>query len=56
MTETSLLYKELSYEIQGAAMEVRKNFGSGHKEIVYANALTEELKLKGHTVRKRKNN
>jgi GxxExxY protein len=38
-----LLYKELSYKIQGAFMEVRKNFGPGHKEIVYQNALAEEF-------------
>jgi len=38
-----LLYKDLSYQIQGCLMEVRKNFGPGHKEIVYQNALAEEL-------------
>lgn len=39
-----LLYKELSYRIQGAAIEVRKDFGSGHKEQVYQKAFEEELK------------
>lgn len=39
-----LLYKDLSYQIQGAAIEVRKDFGSGHKESIYQNALAEELK------------
>lgn len=41
-----LLYKELSYQIQGAAIEVRKNYGSGHKESVYQSALAEEFRLR----------
>ena len=41
-----LLHKELSYEIQGAAIEVRKNFGPGHKEKIYQNAYKEELELR----------
>ena len=40
---TILLHKELSYEIQGAAIDVRKNFGLGHKEAIYQNAYAEEL-------------
>jgi len=40
----NLLYKDLSYQIQGAAIEVRKNFGPGHKESIYQNAFAEELK------------
>jgi len=39
----NLLYKELSYQIQGAAIEIRKDFGSGHKESIYQNAFAEEL-------------
>lgn len=42
----NLLYKDLSYQIQGAAIEVRKNFGPGHKESIYQNAYAEELKLR----------
>ena len=42
----NLLYKDLSYQVQGAAMEVRKNFGSGHKESLYQNAFAEELELR----------
>jgi len=42
--KVELLYKELSYQIQGAAMEVRKNFGSGHKESLYQAAFAEELR------------
>lgn len=38
-----LLHKDLSYELQGIFMDVRKNFGPGHKEIVYQNAIQEEL-------------
>lgn len=51
----NLLYKELSYQIQGAAIEVRKNFGSGHKENVYQNAFAEELKLRGINFRREEN-
>ena len=43
MNKVDLLYKDLSYEIQGAAMNVRKNFGSGLKENIYQKALEEEL-------------
>lgn len=43
MYRDDLLFKELSYQIQGAAIEVRKNFGSGHKESLYQNAFAEEL-------------
>ena len=38
-----LLYKEFSFRLQGIFIEVRKNFGPGHKEIVYRNALIEEF-------------
>jgi GxxExxY protein len=41
-----LLYKELTYQIRGAAMEVRKNFGPGHKEVLYQRAFAEELALR----------
>lgn len=50
-----LLYKELSFSIQGAFMEVRKNFGPGHKEIVYQNALREELGDRNIPFEKEKN-
>ncbi|HPN96636.1 MAG TPA: GxxExxY protein [Candidatus Moranbacteria bacterium] len=50
-----LLYKDLSYNIQGAFIEVRKNFGPGHKEIVYQNALQEEFVTRGISVEKEKN-
>ena len=42
-----LLHKELSYQIRGAAIEVRKSYGLGHKERLYQRALGEELSLRG---------
>ncbi|MFH1656962.1 MAG: GxxExxY protein [bacterium] len=50
----NLLHKTLSYQIQGAAMEVRKNFGSGHKETIYQNAYAEELELRSINFSKEK--
>jgi len=41
-----LLYEKLSYEVRGCAMEVRKNYGPGHKERLYQNAYAEELTLR----------
>ena len=42
----SLLHEKLSYEIRGCAIEVRKNYGPGHKEEVYQRGLAEELNSK----------
>ncbi|EKE11151.1 MAG: hypothetical protein ACD_15C00133G0002 [uncultured bacterium] len=50
-----LLYKELSYRLQGIFIEVRKNFGPGHKEIVYQNAIKEELEINNICFEKEKN-
>ncbi len=50
----NLLYKELSYQIQGAAFEVRKNFGSGLKESIYQNALAEEFRSRNLRFEKEK--
>jgi GxxExxY protein len=41
----NLLHK-VSYQIQGAAIEVRKNFGSGLKESIYQKAFAEELRAR----------
>lgn len=37
----------MSYQIRGAAIEVRKNYGLGHKERLYQRAFAEELTLRG---------
>ena len=55
MNEVNLLHKDLSYKLQGAFMEVRNNFGSGHKEIVYQNALIEEFSANKILFEKEKN-
>jgi hypothetical protein len=44
--KNSLLYKELSYQLQGAAFEVYKLYRNSQKEIVYHNTLVEKLKEK----------
>ena len=43
---TEILFKELSYSIIGAAMEVHKILGGGFLEAVYQSALAFELKLR----------
>ncbi len=42
-----LLYKQLSFNIIGAAMEVYNVLGSGFLEAVYQAAIEKELKLRG---------
>lgn len=42
--KVDLLYKELSFKVQGSAFEVRKDFGLGHKEQIYQKGFEEELK------------
>jgi len=43
---TEILFKELSYAIIGAAMEVHKILGPGFPEAVYPSALEYELTLR----------
>ncbi|MFB0524825.1 MAG: GxxExxY protein [Phycisphaerae bacterium] len=50
----NLLYKDLSYKIRGAAIEVRKSYGPGHKEVLYQRAFAEELTLRGINYEKEK--
>ncbi|MBI3075144.1 MAG: GxxExxY protein [Parcubacteria group bacterium] len=52
--DTGLLYKKESYDIQGGAFEVYKQFRNRHKEVVYQRALTEFLKNKGFTIDREK--
>ena len=49
-----LLYKELSYGIRGAAIELKKNYGPGHKEVLYQRAFAEELGLRGINYKREK--
>jgi GxxExxY protein len=44
--KVNLLYEGLSYQIRGAAIEIRKQFGCGHKEVLYQRAFAEELDLR----------
>lgn len=39
MNNNNLLHSDLSYKIRGCAFHVYNTLGSGHKEIVYQNAL-----------------
>ena len=41
--KNGLLYPELSYSIQGAVFEIRKQYGPGQKEVVYQRLLEEKL-------------
>lgn len=44
---TEILFKELSFAIVGAAMEVHRQLGVGFLEAVYQKALAYELTLRG---------
>ena len=44
---TEILFKELSFAIVGAAMEVHRQLGMGFLEAVYQKALAYELTLRG---------
>ena len=43
--EKGIIYKELSYEIVAAAMEVHRNLGPGFTENIYEEAFCRELSL-----------
>jgi GxxExxY protein len=49
-----LLYKELSFEVVGAAMEVHRALGPGYLESVYHKALEHELTLRAIPFESRK--
>jgi GxxExxY protein len=42
-----ILYRELSFKVVGAAMEVHRHLGPGFLEVVYHNALVQEFELQG---------
>lgn len=44
---STIIHKDLSYAIVGAAMEVHKVLGPGFLEAVYQSALAHELNLRG---------
>ena len=44
---TEILFKELSFKIVGAAMEVHNILGPGFLESIYQTALEKELTLRG---------
>ncbi len=52
---TFVLYKELSYKVQGALIEVRKILGPGHKELVYCNLVEEIFSRDGIKYKREKN-
>lgn len=41
--KVDLLYKDLSYKVQGIAQKIRKDYGSGQKESIYQRAFIKEL-------------
>jgi len=52
--EDKILFKDLSYQIVGAAIKVWKTLGYGFLEKVYENALAIELKKQGIPFEKQK--
>ena len=45
-TNKKILHKQLSYKLMDAVFQVRNTYGSGQKELVYQNALSEILNNK----------
>jgi GxxExxY protein len=52
MFSMEILFKELSYAVVGAAMEVHRLLGPGFLEIVYAEALAMEFNLRDVSFRR----
>ena len=47
--ESGLLYQDLTYKIRGCIFTVYNTLGCGHKELIYQNALEQELKKQNLT-------
>ena len=45
--ENKIMYKVLSYKLQGLFFDIRNDLGSGHKESIYQKALEKELQAAG---------
>ncbi len=52
--QEKILYKDLSYIIQGCCFDIRKEYGPGQKEVIYVNLLREYLENRGIVVEKEK--
>ena len=48
------LYEELTYKLRGIIFNVKKKIGLGHKEVIYQNAIEEELNNSGIIFEKEK--
>jgi GxxExxY protein len=44
--EGNLIFEKLSYELIGICMEIHRVLGTGHKEVIYKDALEIELSRK----------
>ena len=44
---SKIMYKDLSYKLQGLFFDIRNDLGSGHKESIYQKALTKDLTRAG---------
>src|SRR3989338_11129670 len=53
--DAEFLYRDITYKIRGAAFEIRKKIGLGHKEQIYHNALEIEFERLGLNFESKKN-
>ena len=45
-TKSKIVFPRISYIIQGCVFEIRKQYGPGHKEVVYHRLLIEKFNIK----------